>query len=136
MACEKLQVLTKQAFDRIDTDHDGKLSKKELSDCIAALEPGLSETKSREIVDACNPAGDDITFEQLKTRTSDTLAQMLIFMILDTNGDKRIDYSEFRSMTETVIGSAPNEEQLKTTFGKMDKNGDGMISLSEMLALE
>ena len=132
---EELMKTMKTAFDIIDTDKDGKLTKEEIKACVKSLEAEMSDEKIDEMIESCNPGGKDISFEQILSKGPDPLVKMIFFLIFDKNKDKRIDYNEFKSMTEIAAGGITNEPQLKELYKSLDKNNDGLISFAELLDL-
>ena len=124
----------KIAFEKIDTNHDGKLTREEIQACVKKLECEMPEDKLSEIVESCNPGSKEFTFEEMINHAPDALMKVLLFLMMDKNNDNRINYDEFKSMTSIAAGDIPNEEQLKELFNAIDKNHDGLISLTELIA--
>lgn len=57
--------------------------------------------------------------------------KIMLFIAMDINSD----YSEFKKICEATAGESADEEQVKNAFAQLDENGDGFISLSELLRL-
>ena len=128
--------MLKPIFEKMDTNHDGKLTIDEIKAQVKDLECELSEEKYGEIIESCNPSGTDITFEQITEKMPDLITKIMLFIASDKNGDKRIDFSEFKSIIKIVIGDLLKEEQLEQMFKGVDKNSDGLITLAELLAMD
>ena len=124
------------AFNKIDTNHDGKLTKEEILACVKNLECDMPEEKVAEMVEACNSGAKEFTFEQMLEHSPDALMKVLLFLMMDKNNDSRINYDEFKAMTAIAAGDIANEAQLKELFVAIDKNHDGVISLTELLSTE
>eukprot|EP01022_Parablepharisma_sp_SALTPOND_P010149 TRINITY_DN1417_c0_g1_i4.p3 TRINITY_DN1417_c0_g1~~TRINITY_DN1417_c0_g1_i4.p3 ORF type:complete len:140 (-),score=32.28 TRINITY_DN1417_c0_g1_i4:63-482(-) len=131
---EELKASLKAAFDKIDVDHDGKINKDELQTFVKSLGCKLPEKEYIDVINTCNPTGKEITVEQVLAKSPPLMIKLLIFVHMDKNGDKRIDYNEFKEMIETTIGKGTiDEKELKEQFETVDENHDGLISFAEAL---
>ena len=107
-------------FARLDTDHDGRISKIELA-AMAAMHGDHRVCKVQKDGDA---APKDVPCESLPPMAGGPGDHMVMMMHnmaekLDLDHDGRLSFSEFQ---------APMHDH----FSKMDKNGDGYISKDEM----
>ncbi len=132
-ALDNLAKSLKGAYDAMDTNKDGRLTKEEIKACLKDLEADISEEKLNDTIATCNPSGGDVSFDQVMKKTPDILMKIMLFLAMDTNHDKRINFAEFKTMTDMVAGEITNDPQLDALFKQLDKNHDGLISLSEML---
>lgn len=93
----------KTAFNLFDKDGDGFLSIQELRSVFTALQK-------------------PITDEELDQLMQD----------LDTDGNGRIDFTEFMTFMSKNVSSQTEEEEIREAFEVFDKNQDGRISFDEL----
>jgi len=175
----------KKAFMSIDIDHDGKISRQEMSGCgkynsqevdaifILGDVNGDGDIDLEEFIGLMCPTAADAISKMTKAVRNMSEAQQLfrildkdgdgmismeemrncgqqfsakeidaIFALGDTNNDGEIDVSEFVAVmcpsASTVVARFSKGfktlEDVKQAFKKLDKDGDGVISKSEMAA--
>ena len=94
----------KESFDIFDTDHDGSISVSELKSVMVSL--GLTPT-DEEVMD--------------------------LMREVDLDGNNKIEFNEFVAlMSKQQDDSHNSEQELIDAFRVFDKNGDGLISKSEL----
>jgi Ca2+-binding EF-hand superfamily protein len=64
---------------------------------------------------------------------SDTSEYETTFALIDVDGDGLISAAEFQNMMK-ALGSDLTPEAAAFAIERMDKNGDGLVSLEEMAA--
>lgn len=93
-----------EAFDRVDTNKDGKISVQELGEVMTQMGKNLSEEELKAVI-----AG------------------------VDSDGDGAINFEEFMGAMEKVKSpSRGNEQELRAVFSVFDQNGDGHITIEEL----
>jgi Ca2+-binding EF-hand superfamily protein len=139
------------AFDAIDTDSDGLLSRSELRYVISGLRgPG---TPPSDVEDAVNAAfarldknrDGSISFEEFSAATApfsrDTL--QAAFNLFDTDRSGSITVNEFTAMLDRLgmcprsggpVEGAPSQE-VAALFQAADKDSDGSVSFEEFISL-
>merc|ERR1712156_285363 len=95
----------RQAFDLFDTDKDGTINLKELTNIMKSL-------------------GRDPSEEEIKDMINN----------IDLDGNQVVDFNEFLLMMGHTSTDTDKTAELKQVFAIFDKNGDGYISKSEMKA--
>eukprot|EP00826_Nyctotherus_ovalis_P023917 TRINITY_DN1841_c0_g1_i11.p3 TRINITY_DN1841_c0_g1~~TRINITY_DN1841_c0_g1_i11.p3 ORF type:complete len:140 (-),score=73.97 TRINITY_DN1841_c0_g1_i11:246-665(-) len=133
---KKIVEMLRPVFEKMDTNHDGKLSVDEIKAHVKALEGDLPEEKYGEMVESCNPSGSDITFDQVVEKMPDLIVKIMLFDAADKNGDKRIDLPEFKFIIKIILGDIIEDSQLEEMFKGIDANNDGLITLPELLNME
>jgi Ca2+-binding EF-hand superfamily protein len=140
------------AFDAIDTDSDGLLSRSELRYVISGLRG--PETPPSEVEDAVNAAfarldknrDGSISFEEFSAATApfsrDTLRAA--FNLFDTDRSGSITMNEFTAMLDRLglcprsgapqAEGAPSQE-VAALFQAADKDSDGSVSFEEFISL-
>ncbi|CCF59500.1 hypothetical protein KAFR_0H00900 [Kazachstania africana CBS 2517] len=93
----------KEAFDLFDTDHSGSISATELATVMRSL--GLNPDES-EVEDLINE--------------------------IDIDGNHEIEFNEFLTLMARQTDSGDSTQELIDAFKVFDKNGDGLISFSEL----
>ena len=93
----------KNEFDKIDTNHDGMISKEELIHCLELIHP------HNEAIIKANE----------------------IFNEIDFNNDGTINFSEFITVNMEK-NKILNEEMLKNAFNNFDLDGNGYITIDEL----
>ncbi|CCC67675.1 hypothetical protein NCAS_0A11170 [Naumovozyma castellii] len=93
----------KDAFDLFDRDHNGSISASELATVMKSL--GLSPTEA-EVTDLMNE--------------------------IDVDGNHQIEFDEFLALMSRQLKSNDSEQELIEAFKVFDKNGDGLISKTEL----
>nr|GEV29010.1 probable calcium-binding protein CML20 [Tanacetum cinerariifolium] len=93
----------KEAFELFDTDGNGTIDAKELSNAMRAL-------------------GFEMTKEQLDQMIAD----------VDRDGSGAIDFDEFVFMMSDKIGERSNKQELTKAFNIIDHDKNGKISISDI----
>ncbi|GJV67318.1 probable calcium-binding protein CML20 [Tanacetum coccineum] len=93
----------KEAFELFDTDGNGTIDAKELSNAMRAL-------------------GFEMTKEQLDQMIAD----------VDRDGSGAIDFDEFVYMMSDKIGERSNKQELTKAFNIIDHDKNGKISISDI----
>eukprot|EP00800_Vazella_pourtalesii_P021360 TRINITY_DN78_c2_g1_i1.p1 TRINITY_DN78_c2_g1~~TRINITY_DN78_c2_g1_i1.p1 ORF type:complete len:322 (-),score=75.71 TRINITY_DN78_c2_g1_i1:941-1858(-) len=95
----------KKAFNVMDIDHDGFITKSELSEAMKIL-------------------GHNLTEEEVETMIKDA----------DKNGDNKVDFDEFVAIMKQMAEMASSEriKELAEMFKNFDKDGDGKITFDEL----
>jgi Ca2+-binding EF-hand superfamily protein len=106
-------------FSAIDSDGNGQISRSEATSAFQKLSSALQGTLlgTQEQTGSPSPAG--------------------MFASADTDGSGGLSFDEFKADVTKHLpagATAPTDDQLQTIFGKLDKDGDGQISQSEMKA--
>lgn len=98
----------RQTFELFDSDHDGKVSTKEISVIMRSLGMLISDKEMDELVAR-----------------------------LDTDGNGTVEFAEFEDfmLTSGVLNKIPDEmdENLRDAFKILDKNNDGYIDKEELI---
>ncbi len=128
-----LEAQVKAEFDKIDADHDGKLTKDEVKDYVKKLGSTLAEEEWENVLNKCNPGGTTITFDQMYKTIPEFMQMLTLFTYMDKNGDKKLDMDEVKQALKAIAGEAPPDEEMKAFFAAMDTDKDGMISFDEFL---
>ncbi len=123
----------KATFDKIDVDHDGRLSKSEIQACVKKLNYELPEADYEQMFKQFDPVGQMLTLEQAFSTTCFALKVLLSFLGMDTNNDGRISFEEMKEVTCHSKEATSAEERLREVFNDIDKNKDGFISFEEYL---
>jgi Ca2+-binding EF-hand superfamily protein len=110
------------AFDRMDADKDGKVSREELARGIAHLQP--ARRHSDLILVLVEMSGCDDACPGEVQRAYDILRK------LDKNKDGKIDADELKAAREQVV-----KDRVDYLFKELDKNKDGKISRDEAKGL-
>ncbi|XP_053404175.1 calmodulin-A-like [Mercenaria mercenaria] len=92
-----------EAFNLFDKDGDGLISTKELGTVIRSL--GLNPTEA-ELQDMINE--------------------------VDADGNDSVDFPEFLKMMAKNVQCTDSEKDIKEAFRVFDRNGDGLISATEL----
>jgi len=100
-------------FNKIDADGDGLISQEEFSS--AKGRKGKKGEKGRELTD-----------EQKAERKTKREAMKAKIVAADVNGDKRLSFAEFSTIT------FDREINLQEKFERLDTNGDGYLEKGEM----
>lgn len=106
-------------FSAIDSDGNGEISRSEATSAFQKLSSALQGTLLG-------------TQEQMGSPTTSSM-----FASADTDGSGGLSFDEFKADVTKHLpagATAPTDDQLQTIFGKLDKDGDGQISQSEMKA--
>lgn len=106
-------------FSAIDADGDGKISRTEATTAFDKL----SNAMQSQLLGVQEQSG------------ASSPGQM--FASADTDGSGGLSFDEFKASFDSNLPSgatAPSDDQLKTMFDKLDANGDGSVSQSEMKA--
>jgi Ca2+-binding EF-hand superfamily protein len=105
-------------FDQLDTNKDGKLSREELENGVAYLQPRRRPSDFLFILIESSDCDDDCSGEI--QRIYDVLRQ------LDKNKDGRIDPEELKAARQVML-----EERVDNIIKELDTNNDGRISRDE-----
>ncbi len=105
-------------FDQLDTNKDGKLSREELENGVAYLQPRRRPSDFLFILIESSDCDDDCSGEI--QRVYDVLRQ------LDKNKDGRIDPEELKAARQVML-----EERVDNIIKELDSNNDGRISRDE-----
>jgi Ca2+-binding EF-hand superfamily protein len=105
-------------FDQLDTNRDGKLSRDELHQGVAHLQPRRQPSDVVFVLIAMSDCDDDCAGEL--QRMYDVLRK------LDTNHDGKIDAGELKVMRQHLL-----EQRVDRLIEELDTNHDGKISKDE-----
>ncbi len=134
---EEYKTHLQAAFDKMDTDHDGKVNIEELWTFVTSLGRKMTEKECVDIVKTCNPTGKDMTFQQVMDKAPLFMRKLLTFIWMDKNGDKMVDFSEFKGMMDFLMGKdAMPDKDMHEAFNKVDLNHDGKVTFDEVLKIE
>ncbi|KAF7806819.1 calcium-binding protein CP1 [Senna tora] len=97
-----LHIVLRPAFDVIDTDRDGKISRSDLRSLFHAADED-----------------DDVVVESM-------------MVAADTNGDGFVEYEEFERVVETATGASGAPGIMEEAFRVMDKDGDGKLGREDL----
>jgi Ca2+-binding EF-hand superfamily protein len=146
------------SFQSVDTDNDDALSLQEFSAAGQNMPGGISSLDSssvQSLFSAIDSDGDGkisrseatSAFEKLSSALQGTLLGTQeqagsppssgLFASADTDGSGGLSFDEFKADVTRHLpagATAPTDDQLQSIFGKLDKDGDGQISQSEMKA--
>ncbi len=128
---EKMQ----KAFNTIDADHDGKISKEEIQAiCIKRKFDWKEEDYTAAFKDL-DPASQTLTLAQLGKIKSRQLGLLFLFMMIDTNEDGQLSFAEVKDALPILpmLGATPSDAQLRMFFDMIDTNKDGTLSFQEAL---
>jgi uncharacterized protein (TIGR03000 family) len=106
------------AFDRLDTDKNGKISREELERGIVHLQPARRPSDLIHVLIEMSDC-DDVCHGEVQ-RAYDILRK------LDKNKDGKIDPDELKAAREQII-----KDRVDYLFKELDKNKDGKISRDE-----
>jgi len=96
----------KEAFAQFDTDGDGTISTKELYSIMKNLYNNYNQLSNEDIQDIINE--------------------------VDINGNGTIDFDEFLLLITKKVDEEEKEDELYEAFKIFDKDGNGLISPSEL----
>ncbi|MBA0854922.1 hypothetical protein Goshw_006723 [Gossypium schwendimanii] len=96
----------KKVFQMFDKNGDGRISKEELNESLKKLGIFISD---------------------------DELTQMI--EKIDVNGDNNVDIEEFRELYQSFMNDKDEEEDILEAFKVFDQNGDGYISVDELMSI-
>jgi Ca2+-binding EF-hand superfamily protein len=107
-------------FSAIDGNGDGSISRSEATSAFQKLSSALQGTLlgTQEQTGSPSPSG--------------------MFASADTDGSGGLSFDEFKADVTKHLpagATAPTDDQLQTIFGKLDNDGDGQISQSEIKAV-
>ncbi|KAL8571492.1 hypothetical protein ACOMHN_060974 [Nucella lapillus] len=135
----------REAFNILDADGDGKLSKPELETLlrgqfVVACDKELMELMKKMDVDSSGSV-DYEEFEAFAAKNNlatfspeDASEEMLeAFKVFDKDNDGFIDMREFRAVL-TGIGDKMSDDEVRNIIQEADTNGDGKIDYKEFCA--
>ena len=132
----------RDAFKTFDTDEDGYLSLKEVSDLLISLGTPVSEDELREMTNEVDIEGNGTVdfkeFIQLmarKLRDMDNEEEYIeAFKIFDKNSDDLISIDELREVMtilgQYVWGETPTDEEIVQMIKDADEDFDGYLNFS------
>jgi calmodulin len=94
----------KEAFNLIDKDGSGRISRNELSSLFLALRQKVTSAELKDLMTG-----------------------------VDTDGDGTLDFPEFLTMMSSTLESTKQEQELQKAFREFDKDGNGYISRDELI---
>lgn len=137
---ESIRDALKGAFDNLDTDGSGSLSKDELKAALEKTGMKPTDEQMESVMARCDEEGDGkLSFEEfansvialgIKVRIVMLLRQ--VFDALDADGSGYIEASDIKSLM-TDAGFEIDEAELDTLVANCDTSGDGKISFEEFV---
>lgn len=136
---EELKQLKKE-FHSIDTDHNGKLDKKELENFMAKNH--LETEFAHLAIKLFDENGDgQISFKEFvkftqalsKLDKDPILLQRMLFTTLDKDDSGYLDAKELLSFFNDFSPDPVTEEDVKNIIENLDANGDGKLSFDELM---
>ena len=128
---EEVKNQIKATFDKIDANHDGKISKSEIQAIVGMVKCGWTEADYTELFKDVDPVGQTLTFEQMITTKSSQMQLLLAFLMIDLNADGKISFEEMKAVVQRSGQAIPPDPVLRQMFDTMDTNKDGFISFVE-----
>ncbi len=129
MMLEKMQ----KAFNTIDADHDGKISKAEIQAICIKRKLEWKEADYTAAFKDLDPASQTLTLAQLNQIKSPQLGLLFLLMMIDTNEDGYLSFAEVKDAVTSIPSlGTPGEEELRMFFDMADANKDGMLSFQEV----
>ncbi len=131
MMLEKMQ----KAFNTIDADHDGKISKAEIQAICIKRKFDWKEADYTAAFKDLDPASQTLTFPELDTIKSRQLGLLFLFMVIDTNEDGKLSFAEVKDTLTSIPMpvTTPGDAELRMFFDIIDANKDGTLSFQEAL---
>ncbi|KAK9669564.1 hypothetical protein RND81_13G140000 [Saponaria officinalis] len=93
----------KRVFQMLDSNGDGKITKKELNDSLQRLGIFVPDKELTQMIEK-----------------------------IDVNRDGYVDVDEFGSLYRSIMEERDEEEDMREAFNVFDQNGDGFISVEEL----
>ena len=132
--------LLKKRFDSLDTNHNGKLEKNEIT---AALKAEKMPVDRVDLIFAIADKNHNnaIEFEEFedalkivgKAIVDKKNLAVQLFLRLDLDHNGLLDENEIFNFMKYISGGKATREQAKRAIAEQDKDKDGMISLDEFL---
>ncbi|KAK8475704.1 hypothetical protein V6N13_053669 [Hibiscus sabdariffa] len=96
----------KKVFQTFDKNGDGRISKEELSDSLEKLGIFIPDAELTQMIEK-----------------------------IDVNGDNCVDIEEFGELYQSLMSDVNEEEDMAEAFKVFDQNGDGYISVDELMSI-
>jgi Ca2+-binding EF-hand superfamily protein len=129
------------AFNKFDTNKDGKISSQELKNGLNAIGLKLTEAEISSIFAVGDLDGDgEISIHEFEHLLGTAVSFGNVedvksaFYRFDQNNDGHIDKSELKLML-SATGKNPSDKEVDELFKKGDLDGDGKIDLKEFIKL-
>ncbi|CAF0976427.1 unnamed protein product [Adineta steineri] len=132
----------RQAFNLFDSDNSGGITIVELKQSLSALGVSITEQEARQMFSAIDVDNNGrIEFEEFAEIVADfyfkkySRAEILeAFRRFDHNRDGFIEAEELKNILSQLGRNFSNEE-IRTMIQKVDRDGNGKISIEEFAAL-
>lgn len=126
-------------FDRIDLNHDGRISSVELTKAAQYLGFNPTKKEAEEMIQECNPSQKGyVNRAEFRKLFADKQAEMdaqveeitKAFKVFDRDNSGTISRDEIRNVLK-ACGEDIDEDELQSMIQKIDTDGNGIISIEE-----
>jgi len=140
---EQIKAALKVAFDKVDTDEDGKISKSDLKTCLQEAGFEGDEDNVQAIIERADLSGDGLLdFEEFARAVIAVGIAVRVVMFLkrlfaelDTDDTGFISPDNIKELVARAgVAEKISDEDIDTLIAEVDSNGDGQISFDEFLA--